>query len=235
MIFLLFLFPFGFFLPFASSSHLEVATSSVTMPVFKVCSLLRVSPAGGHHHSLEIPSSLPWQWLLSCTVPSAQRAGEMLHPKLRSMSLHGKVGRVLCSSGVLPAPSFSGPCASCTFFFIFLFFFNTERKNNPFFLGMGDLKRETICPCSVFISQSLYICDTHIYIYTFILFFFCCLEFHPDYMCYSAVLDNISFAYTCFVVMQNCCSFIPKFRLLVQMSDFLPSGGSSSHLGILHT
>lgn len=136
MIFLLlFLFPFGFFLPFASSSHLEVATSSVTMPVFKVCSLLRMSPAGGHHHSLEISSSLPWQWLLSCTVPSAQRAGEMLHPKLRSMSLHGKVERVLCSSGLLPAPSFSSPCASRTFFFIF--FFNTKRKITLFFLAWG--------------------------------------------------------------------------------------------------
>lgn len=141
MIFLLlFLFPFGFSLPFASSSHLEVATSCVTMPVFKVCSLLRMSPAGGHHHSLEISSSLPWQWLLSCTVPSAQRAGEMLHPKLRSMSLHGKVGRVLCSSGVLPAPSFSSPCASCTFSFFFSFF-SIAKEKHFFFLGVGDLKR----------------------------------------------------------------------------------------------
>lgn len=100
----------------------------------------------------------------------------------------------------------------------FSFFFQYQKKNTPFFLGMGDLKREIICPCSVFISQSLYIYDTHIYI--FILFFFFCLEFHPDYMCYSAVFDNICFAYTCFVVMQNRCSFIPKFPLLLQSSDF---------------
>lgn len=79
----------------------------------------------------------------------------MLHPKLRSMLLHGKVGRVLCSSDVLPAPSFSSPCASCTFFFIF-FSLITEEKQT-FFLGMGDLKREISRPRSGFISQSLYI------------------------------------------------------------------------------
>lgn len=158
MIFLLlFLFPFGFSLPFASSSHLEVATSCVTMPVFKVCSLLRMSPAGGHHHSLEISSSLPWQWLLSCTVPSAQRAGEMLHPKLRSMSLHGKVGRVLCSSGVLPAPSFSSPCASCTFSFFFSFFSIAKEKHFFFSWRGGFKERDNLSAFSFYLSVFIYI------------------------------------------------------------------------------
>lgn len=161
------MFPFGFSLPFASSSHLEVATSCVTMPVFKVCSLLRMSPAGGHHHSLEISSSLPWQWLLSCTVPSAQRAGEMLHPKLRSMSLHGKVGRVLCSSGVLPAPSFSSPCASCTFFF---FFFSIPKEKHPFFSWHGGFKeRDHLSVFSFYLSVFIYIYMIHTYIYFFFL------------------------------------------------------------------
>lgn len=201
------------------------------MPVFKVCSLLRMSPAGGHHHSLEISSSLPWQWLLSCTVPSAQRAGEMLHPKLRSMSLYGKVGRVLCSSGVLPAPSFSSPCASCTFFF---FFFQYQKKNTPFFLGMGDLKREIICLCSVFISQSLYIYiyDTHIYI--FILFFSFAWSFIQT-TCVT-VLSLITSVLLTPVLLS--CKII---ALLFQSSHFYCkvqtwlSGDNTSHLGILHT
>lgn len=121
-----------------------------------------------------------------------------------------------------------------------LFFFSIPKDKQPFFSWHGGFKeRDHLSMFSFYLSVFIYIYDTHIYI--FILFFFCCLEFHPDYMCYSAVFDNICFAYTCFVVMQDCCSFIPKFRLLFQSSGFyskvqtLPSGDNSSHLGILHT
>lgn len=78
----------------------------------------------------------------------------MLHPKLRSMLLHGKVGRVLCSSDVLPAPSFSSPCASCTFFFIF-FSLITEEKQT-FFLDMGDLKRDQSSVFRFYLSVFIY-------------------------------------------------------------------------------
>lgn len=179
------------------------------MPVFKVCSLLRMSPR------CWTPSFLgdfffPALAVAAILVPSAQRAGEMLHPELRSMLLHGKVGRVLCSSHVLPAPSSSSPCASCTFLFYFnFFFFNLMAKEKqPFFLGMGDLKRDISFHVQ-FLSLSLYIYDTHTHTYIFF-FFSVGWSFIQTTCVSSAVFDNVCFASTCFVVMQSCCSFISK-------------------------
>lgn len=102
----------------------------------------------------------------------------MLHPKLRSMLLHGRVGRVLCSLDALPAPSFSSPCASCTFFFHFLIFFLITEEKQPFFSWDGGFKEGDQSSMFIF-YLSVFIYMIHVYIF----FFSCQLEFHPVCMC----------------------------------------------------
>lgn len=116
-------------------------------------------------------------------------------------------------------------------FLFFFSFFSIAKEKHFFFSWRGGFK-EIICPRSVFISQSLYIYDTHIYI--FILFF--SFAWSSIQTTCVTVLSLITSVLLTPVLLS--CKIV---ALLFQSSNFyckvqtLLSGDSTSHLGILHT